>query len=242
MIRRIRHRTSGLEYLAWFAPVSPTFTHRTLIAGGWAAVQNGADGILADATLYDPATKTFTDTGSLGIGRYGHTGTLLNNGMVLITGGGAFDPASNALYNPTTGELYDPTTETFTATGSMSSGRGHLTATLLDDADVLVAGGGNANGITDSAELYTPPYAFMGFFPPVDNLPTYNRARAGSAIPVKFGLGGYMGMGVLAPGYPQSVRINCAAGAPQDAVEETVTAGSSSLSYDAATGRYIYVW
>ncbi len=76
----------------------------------------------------------------------------------------------------------------------------------------------------------------------MDNLPTYNRARAGSAIPVKFGLGGYMGMGVLAPGHPQSVRISCAAGAPQDAVEETVTAGSSSLSYDAATGRYIYVW
>lgn len=31
-------------------------------------------------------------------------------------------------------------------------------------------------------------------------------------------------------------------GAPTDAVETTTTAGSSSLGYDAATGRYQYVW
>ena len=29
---------------------------------------------------------------------------------------------------------------------------------------------------------------------------------------------------------------------PQDAVEETVTAGGSSLQYDATSGQYIYVW
>jgi hypothetical protein len=85
-------------------------------------------------------------------------------------------------------------------------------------------------------------HSFTGFFPPVDNLPTYNKVKAGSAIPVKFSLGGDMGMNILASGYPQSVSVPCAGGALQAAVEETVTAGSSSLSYDAASDQYVYVW
>jgi hypothetical protein len=85
-------------------------------------------------------------------------------------------------------------------------------------------------------------YNFTGFFPPVDNLPSYNMAKAGSAIPVKFSLSGDMGMNILAAGYPQSVRVNCAGDAYQGAIEETFTAGSSRLSYDAATDHYVYVW
>lgn len=85
-------------------------------------------------------------------------------------------------------------------------------------------------------------YAFSGFFSPVDNLPTVNVAKAGSAIPVKFSLGGDQGLGIFASGYPRSQAITCDAAAPQGPVEETVTAGSSSLSYDAATQRYTYVW
>ena len=52
-----------------------------LIAGGYNA------GPLASAELYNPATGTFTPTGSLNTARDLHTATLLNNGMVLIAGG-----------------------------------------------------------------------------------------------------------------------------------------------------------
>src|ERR1039458_8144207 len=41
----------------------------------------------ATAELYNPATGTFTTTGSLNAARQGDTATLLNNGMVLIAGG-----------------------------------------------------------------------------------------------------------------------------------------------------------
>lgn len=81
-----------------------------------------------------------------------------------------------------------------------------------------------------------------GFLPPVDNLPSFNKAKAGSAIPVKFNIGGNMGMNIFASGYPRSLRIACEGGALQDDIEETVTAGSSSLKYDAESNQYIYVW
>jgi hypothetical protein len=75
----------------------------------------------------------------------------------------------------------------------------------------------------------------------VDNLPMVNIVKAGQAIPVKFSLGGNMGLAIMAAGYPRSVQMTCA-GAISDAVEETVNAGGSSLSYDPLTGQYNYVW
>jgi hypothetical protein len=50
------------------------------VAGGIGYVWPGAE-------LYNPATGTFTATGSLNTARDLHTATLLNNGMVLIAGG-----------------------------------------------------------------------------------------------------------------------------------------------------------
>lgn len=84
-------------------------------------------------------------------------------------------------------------------------------------------------------------YAFAGFFRPIDNSPTYNTVKPGSAVPVKFSLGGNQGPGVMEVGYPKSGPIACTA-SDGDAVEETVVAGSSSLQYDASTDQYIYVW
>lgn len=85
-------------------------------------------------------------------------------------------------------------------------------------------------------------YNFSGFFQPVDNLPVLNEVKAGSAIPVKFSLGGNFGLNIFATGYPASGIIACNSSSPADVVEETVNAGGSSLNYDAATGRYHYVW
>jgi hypothetical protein len=85
-------------------------------------------------------------------------------------------------------------------------------------------------------------FNFSGFFRPVDNPPTVNVVSAGRAIPVKFSLSGNKGLNIFAAGYPVSQQFVCNNGTPVGGIEQTVTAGGSSLSYDAATDTYTYVW
>ena len=102
-----------------------------------------------------------------------------------------------------------------------------------------------ASGLASPFPHWQPipaPYRFAGYFAPVENLPTVNVANAGRAIPIKFSLGGDRGMSIFAAGSPSSQRIACDNGAPLSTVTETATPGASTLSYDAATGRYTYVW
>jgi hypothetical protein len=96
----------------------------------------------------------------------------------------------------------------------------------------------DGDGIGDACD----PFAFSGFFSPVDNLPVLNLAKGGQAIPVKFSLGGNQGLNIFAAGYPKSQQVPCDSSAPVDGIEETVTAGSSSLSYDVVSDRYSYIW
>lgn len=83
-------------------------------------------------------------------------------------------------------------------------------------------------------------YAFSGFQAPVDNPPVVNRVKAGAGVPVKFSLGGNLGLDVLFR-TPTSTGLTCEAGAPTD-VLETEAAGGSGLTYDPATDTYTYVW
>jgi hypothetical protein len=121
----------------------------------------------------------------------------------------------------------------------------------LIHAKVTSSGGGVASvGFEDlygggdqdfnDAMMFTV-YNWTGFYRPIDNPPTLNSVKAGQSVPVKFGLGGDVGLDIFAAGSPSSSVIACPSGASTDEVE-TVTAGGSSLSYDAATGQYTYVW
>lgn len=97
--------------------------------------------------------------------------------------------------------------------------------------------------VTSTETITVTPaiFNFTGFFPPVDNLPTLNVTKAGQGIPVKFSLGGYQGLNIFETGYPTSSMVACGSTA-EDVVEQTTSAGSSSLTYDAETDQYIYVW
>jgi hypothetical protein len=85
-------------------------------------------------------------------------------------------------------------------------------------------------------------YPFSGFFAPVDNRPTLNTVNAGSAVPVKFSLGGDLGLDVLVAGSPKSHTIECGSDPETDPIEQTATASNSGLSYDADNDQYVYVW
>jgi Abnormal spindle-like microcephaly-assoc'd, ASPM-SPD-2-Hydin/Galactose oxidase, central domain len=127
---------------------------KVLIAGGFSRIGRNLPNFLADAELYDPTTRTFTPTGSLNTARDEHTATLLNNGMVLIAGGGNRSPSYLA-----SAELYDPATATFAATGPLNTARYLHTATLLKNGMVLIAGGAEPNGGSGAiagVELYNP--------------------------------------------------------------------------------------
>jgi hypothetical protein len=125
---------------------------------------------------------------------------------------------------------------TVSVTGGNSVGIGTFTATCSGAVDV--AGNAGASAVI----TYYVIYNFTGFFSPVDNPPIINTVRAGSAIPVKFSLGGNFGLNILDTDSPSTRTMSCNSSFVSDDIELTVTAGSSSLSYDAATGQYIYVW
>lgn len=122
--------------------------------------------------------------------------------------------------------------------------------TVLPNGDVRAVWAADDDVLPSARNIYArtftlpsiPTYDFSGFFQPVDNLPTLNVASAGSSIPVKFSLSGDQGLSIFGAGYPKSSPIACDANEPGAFIEETVTAGNSSLNYDASTDLYSYIW
>jgi hypothetical protein len=87
-----------------------------------------------------------------------------------------------------------------------------------------------------------PTFDFSGFFPPVENPPTVNSIKAGRAIPIKFSLNGDQGLDIFESGFPKSQEVVCGDVSNPNDIEETVTSGNSSLSYDSDSDQYTYVW
>jgi hypothetical protein len=119
---------------------------RVLVAGGWTGDPAGNIALLASAELYNPASGTWTPTGSMTTARYRHTMTLLSDGRVLVAGGGNSGQSA---------EIYSVASGTWAPTGSLTTFRSLHTATLLSDGRVLAAGG-LGNSTLASAELFTP--------------------------------------------------------------------------------------
>lgn len=132
-----------------------------------------------------------------------------------------------------------------------SSDRATGVPKVRNERDIWVMtsdGSGTPTQLTDSrGDDYRPDwgrdtYEFSGFFKPVDNPEAINVVNAGRAIPVKFSLSGDQGLDIFPAGYPASQQIPEVPGAEPDAIEQTVTAGNSNLSYDQLTDQYTYVW
>jgi N-acetylneuraminic acid mutarotase len=132
---------------------------KVLVTGGENHTNLGGTVVLASAELYDPASGTWTGTGSLATARDFHTSTLLPNGQVLVAGGENHSNNGGSSVVLASAEVYDPASGTWAATGSLATPRAIHTATLLPDDKVLIAGGHNNSSSSrtlGSAELFDP--------------------------------------------------------------------------------------
>jgi len=131
-----------------------------LVAGGLRAVTPFLVAPQRAAELYDPASDSWTATGSLATQRFNHRAVLLRSGRVLVVSGCPFEGVS--CVQPIAPELYDPATGTWSPAGTpIQPIRSHPSATLLRDGEVLVAGGFSPSSCGSSesdasAEVYGP--------------------------------------------------------------------------------------
>ncbi len=96
--------TARMNTPRWWHTATLLPNGTVLVAGsedvGQAGAKPNASNVPASAELYDPATGTWTTTGSMITGRWVHTATLLTNGKVLVAGGYPGPLASAELYDP----------------------------------------------------------------------------------------------------------------------------------------------
>ena len=152
------------------------FQTATLLLSGKVLIAGGATNLSGDTTntadIYDPASNSFTPaTFPMDHQRAAHTATLFTAGpmagKVLIAGGVG---GSSFFFKDSSAELYDPASQQFVLLSSfMNEPRSMHTATLLDNGEVLFAGGfsgtvavtggmlsGASGVISNSAETFDP--------------------------------------------------------------------------------------
>lgn len=159
-LQRKRHRASLLD------------DGTVLVMGGDTLpnAQGGSDRETETAEVFNPATATFSEVGSMSLARAEHESTLLDDGTVLVTGG-----TVEAL----PGDLYNPSLASFSTVGSMIQARGrHVSLRLTNPAwgsltgHVLAIGGaaiggpvfGGGQQAQNSVEIYDPATGLFSFF------------------------------------------------------------------------------
>ena len=90
-----------------------------------------------------------------------------------------------------------------TVSGNTCTGPAHVYSTI-GGYPVTVSVTDKDGSTGRRVAMHTVIFNWSGFFQPVDNLPALNVVKAGSAIPVKFSLGGNKGLNIFAAGYPLS--------------------------------------
>jgi Domain of unknown function (DUF1929)/Calx-beta domain len=164
---------------------------KVLITGGNAHDFSMPPTIVPSATTEQidmtAASPSWRFSSPMTYGRRHVTATLLPDGTVLATGGTSGVGSNNPVGAMLAAELWRPWTDAWAPMASMTVPRlYHSVALLLPDGRVWSSGGGapSPRGHLNrrDAELYSPPYLFMGPQPMVHSAPT--SARYGETIRV----------------------------------------------------------
>ncbi len=152
-----------------------TFHEATTLSNGKVLVSGGLSFIViivpiptisnkAQVYTANAGAGSFASSVSMGTARAGHTAALLDDGRVLIVGGG-----SGSLLAPTilaTCELYNPVGNSFSGAGSLTRARALAGLTRLPDGRILASGGGEGSltspNAVDTNEAYTAIPAAAG--------------------------------------------------------------------------------
>ena len=160
-------------------PLNLLFSARAQLADGRVLLAGGLDATTqqptTEAWLYDPETGLAESVGPMTAARAGAAACTLPNGKVFLFGGlstiDVTDPTTlfNGIQN--TSELFDPVTNAFTAGPTLAERKAFATATLMNNNQVLVAGGLgvapviNLPFVSNLAWTYSVGSNTFGFFP-----------------------------------------------------------------------------
>jgi hypothetical protein len=197
------------------------------------------------ATGTAPATLTFsnvTTAGTTTVTSSG-TGTPPPAGFKLGNPPIYYDLATTATFSGTITVCFKYTPTAFSKPGNLKLFHGGASGWTDVTTSNNVSTGTICGNVTSLSPFVFAElrYDFVGFFAPVDNNGVLNQVKAGAAVPIKFGLGGSLGLDIFSAG-PTATSMSCPLGGTVDAIEETVAASTSGLTYDPVTGQYVYVW
>ena len=165
-------------------PEGRTFASGVLLPGGVngstrVMLIGGGRTAMKTSVIFDEANPSagWVAGPSLNVGRSHHNTVILPDGSMVTVGGGygnvdgvlrIGDPATHRSV-----ELYDPQTNTWTLGPEQDELRTyHSTAVLLPDGRVISAGDDGYGGkISDTAQIYEPPYLFRGPRPTITAVP-----------------------------------------------------------------------
>jgi hypothetical protein len=143
--------TGSMGHERFVFQMVPLQTGKVLAIGGWDQNLNAE----SSCELYDPATESWSATGSLHIGRAEARAIRLPDGRVVLLGGET-GSAYSYPQQTTQVEIYDPSTGSWSLAGSLQVARQNTAAALLHDGTVLMIDGLVGVSGTTSCEIYDP--------------------------------------------------------------------------------------
>lgn len=190
---------------------------RVMATGGYSGCGNGIFANPPSAEIWDPATGTWSPTGTPAVGHSSGTVSLLGDGRVLLVGGAA------GAVTYSSAELWDPNTGLWSPTASLAAARQGQSATVLTSGKVLVASGYDNGTYLTSAELFefdtTPPT--IAIATPADDA-SY---ELGTAVLADYSCADEAGGSGLA---------SCVGTVPDGSAIDTSTVGAKTFTVDAS--------